>query len=51
MPRWVKVFVGIAIVGVALIALLLATGHGPGRHLRSTQAPASSATTHGIHQP
>lgn len=32
-PRWVKVFVGVAVVLVVLVVVLLATGgHGPGRH-------------------
>ena len=31
-PRWVKMFGIIAIVLVLLIALMLLTGHGPGRH-------------------
>lgn len=45
MPRWVKVFV---IVGVLLIALLIATqfigggGHGPGRHGGSGETPTST---------
>jgi hypothetical protein len=34
MPRWVKVFVGIAIVlaVLAVVALLAPGDHGPGRH-------------------
>ena len=32
MPRWVKVFGLIAVVVVALVVVMLATGHGPGRH-------------------
>lgn len=32
-PRWVKVFVIVALaLGLLLVALVL-TGHGPGRHL------------------
>jgi hypothetical protein len=33
-PRWVKVFVIIAVVVAALIVIMLLTGHGPGRHMR-----------------
>lgn len=32
-PRWVKVFGIIAIVFALLFAILLLTGHGPGRHI------------------
>ena len=31
-PRWVKVFGIVAILVVLLIAIMLLTGHGPGRH-------------------
>jgi len=37
-PRWVKVFGLIAIVVVLLIAIMLLTGHGPGRHTPSGDA-------------
>lgn len=32
MPRWVKAFAIVAAVVAILIIVLLATGHGPGRH-------------------
>ena len=31
-PRWVKVFAVVAIFVVLLVAIMLLTGHGPGRH-------------------
>jgi hypothetical protein len=37
-PRWVKMFGIIAIVLVLLIAIMLLTGHGPGRHTSSGDA-------------
>jgi hypothetical protein len=33
MPRWVKVLAAIGIALVALIVVMLLTGHGPGEHL------------------
>jgi hypothetical protein len=33
-PRWVKVFAVLGVVVVALIVVMLLTGHGPGRHMR-----------------
>jgi hypothetical protein len=33
-PRWVKVFGVIAVLVVLLIAVMLLTGHGPGRHMQ-----------------
>lgn len=35
MPRWVKVSLILTALLVVLIAILLLTGHGPGRHLSS----------------
>jgi hypothetical protein len=32
MPRWVKGFIMVGIGFAVLIAVMLATGHGPGRH-------------------
>ncbi|MEV6629178.1 hypothetical protein AB0M54_00305 [Actinoplanes sp. NPDC051470] len=32
MPRWVKGFVIAGLVLVALVAVMLLAGHGPGRH-------------------
>lgn len=37
-PRWVKTFGIIAIIVVLLIAIMLLTGHGPGRHTSSGHA-------------
>ena len=34
-PRWVKAFGIIALVVAVLIVVMLATGHGPGRHMGS----------------
>lgn len=31
-PRWVKVFIIIGVVLAATLVVMLATGHGPGRH-------------------
>jgi len=33
MPRWVKLFVIAGVLLTALVVVMLATGHGPGRHL------------------
>jgi hypothetical protein len=35
-PHWVKGFVVAGLMLVALAAVMLATGHGPGRHLGAT---------------
>ena len=44
-PRWVKLFIGVAaLLAVLLVVGLLAGGHGPGRHLGS---PMSAATSSG----
>lgn len=41
-PRWVKVFAIIAAVVVALLLVMLFTGHGPGRHMNhGLGAPAT----------
>jgi hypothetical protein len=32
-PRWVKVFGAVAALVVLLVAVMLLTGHGPGRHM------------------
>ena len=37
-PRWVKVFGISAIVLVLLVAIMLLSGHGPGRHASSGDA-------------
>jgi hypothetical protein len=45
-PRWVKVFVIIALVLVLMVAIMIFTGlggeHGPGRHLPSGDAGGDS---------
>ena len=53
MPRWVKVFGGIALVVVVLVVVLLLTGgnHGPGRHTGSGDTPPASVQEAGGHQP
>jgi len=47
-PRWVKAFGIVAIVLVVLVAIMLLSGHGPGRHTSSGdaggQVPPSSFT-------
>jgi len=47
-PRWVKAFGILAIVLVVLVAIMLLSGHGPGRHTSSGEAggrvPPSSLT-------
>jgi hypothetical protein len=46
MPRWVKVFIGVAaLLAVLLLVGLLTGGHGPGRHLGSL-APAAMSSGH-----
>jgi hypothetical protein len=50
-PRWVKVFGSIGLVLALLLAIMLLTGHGPGRHLSSGEAgglaPLSSVMERG----
>lgn len=42
-PRWVKMFGLVALLVVAALAVMLATGHrGAGRHFRSLDAGESS---------
>lgn len=36
MPRWVKGFAVAGVVLVLLLVIMLLTGHGPGRHLGSS---------------
>jgi hypothetical protein len=44
MPRWVKVF-GIALlVLVVLFAIMIASGHGPGRHMPGMAGPGGHAS-------
>jgi hypothetical protein len=54
-PRWVKAF-GIAfLVLVLLFGIMVASGHGPGRHLSGggpgDQTPVSSVTENAMQQP
>lgn len=49
MPRWVKVFIGIIVVVLAMLVLLKIIGgggHGPGRH----RASAGTAQTYQSHR-
>ncbi len=52
-PRWVKVFGIIALVVVLLVAIMLISGHGPGRHMHGADlggyTPPSSVTAQGVH--
>ena len=52
-PRWVKVFGIIALVVVLLVAIMLISGHGPGRHMHGAglggYTPPSSVTAQGVH--
>jgi hypothetical protein len=45
-PRWVKVFIGIALVAAILVVILLVSGrgggHGPGRHAGAAVAGADT---------
>ena len=52
-PRWVKVFVIIALVLVLLVVIMMFTGvggdHGPGRHIPSGDAGGSTPPIeHGV---
>ncbi len=42
-PRWVKVSGGVAAAIVLLMAFLMLTGHGPGRHFGSGRSPVNPA--------
>jgi hypothetical protein len=43
MPRWVKVFLLIGVALIVLIAVMLLTGHGPGRHMpHALELPVAS---------
>jgi hypothetical protein len=42
-PRWVKVFALLGIVLVALVIVMLFTGHGPARHTGGTSHAAGPA--------
>ena len=50
-PRWVKVFAGIALVLLVLLAVVILTGrgggHGPGRHIPSSESRGHAAPTDG----
>ena len=49
MPLWVKVFIGIGVVGLLLIVVVAAFGgteHGPRRHLGGSDESRSGASTH-----
>lgn len=35
-PRWVKGFVAAGLILISLVAVMVATGHGPGRHFGTT---------------
>lgn len=52
-PRWVKVFGIITLVLVLLVAIMLISGHGPGRHMHGADlggyTPPSSVTAQGVH--
>ena len=37
-PRWVRAFGIVVIVLIVLVAILLLSGHGPGRHISSGDA-------------
>ena len=43
-PRWVKVFGTIGSVVILLVAIVLFSGHGPGRHVPGNGTPPTSAT-------
>lgn len=43
MPGWVKVFMIAGVIVVVIIAVMLATGHGPGRHLSHALATTVTA--------
>lgn len=42
MPGWVKGFAIAGIILVALIVVMLLTGHGPGRHMHGLGAPGTT---------
>jgi hypothetical protein len=46
-PRWVKVFGLVGLVLVVLLIVLLATGHGPGRHSGGAAPPSSVSQSAG----
>lgn len=52
-PRWVKVFGIITLVLVLLLAIMLISGHGPGRHMHGAglggYTPSSSVTAQRVH--
>ncbi len=50
-PRWVKVFVIVALALVLLFVIVHLTGNSPGGHLHGGHTPPASATEHGAHQP
>lgn len=41
MPGWVKGFAVAGVILVALIVVMLLTGHGPGRHMDGLGAPGT----------
>ncbi|WP_045740340.1 hypothetical protein [Actinoplanes rectilineatus] len=46
-PRWVKIAGVIGVVVVALVVVMLLSGHGPGRHMQhSLQAPSVPMIDH-----
>jgi hypothetical protein len=46
MPRWVIGFIVAGVILIALVVLLLALGHGPGRHMPShTGMPVDAASS------
>ena len=54
-PRWVKVFVIIALILVLLFVIILVTGiggeHGPGRHIPSSDAVGTPSGDLGSYTP
>jgi hypothetical protein len=42
-PRWVKVLGGVVAAIVLLMAILMLTGHGPGRHFGAGPSPINPA--------
>jgi hypothetical protein len=53
-PGWVKIFGVAFIVLVLVIAIMIASGHGPGRHMASggpgAQTPSLSVVDNGVRQ-